>query len=284
MTSLSCAHSLLLAFILLTPPLSDMKWFDVEVLHIAVGGVSLAHHIATGMMMLAINSPLFQRQLLITTALPLVLPLLQWIVPKVHNHHRRLISISEAQSKVFLTTGLLSLVLHWITTWFMFYGASVVNAEDLSYRIFVNRSDVHDRFRLGLVQFLEHDPSVAAMCCDVMLTLLLLLTWIPVSTVSLWGMIKCSMNPWLETGQRTVWDNRLDLGAALPRSNQPRADEPRANEPRANVPRANVPEAYVPMREPAIWRMVLAVGFWVLGGLGWVVPAILGAGTRVLDP
>lgn len=264
MTSLSCAHSLLLAFILLTPPLRDERWFDIDVLHTVVGFVSLAHHVATGTMMLAINSPLFQRQLLVTTALPLVLPLLQWILPKVDNHHRRLISISEAQSKVFLTTGLLSLALHLVTMWFMFYGTAVVNAEDLSYRIFVQRSDVVDRFRLGLVHFLEQDPSVAAMCCDVMLTLLLLLIWIPVNTVSLWGMIRCSMNPWLETGQRTVWDNRLDLGRALARSNEPRV--------------------IVERREPAFWRIVLAVGLWVIGGLGWVVPAILGAGARALDP
>ena len=264
MTSLSCAHSLLLAFILLTPPLRDSRWFDIEVLHTVVGLVSLAQHVAAGMMMLAINSPLFQRQLLVTTALPLVLPLLPWILPKVVSHHRRLVSISEAQSKVFLTTGLLSLALHWATMWFMFYGTAFVNAEDLSYRIFVKRSDVDDCFRLGLVHFLKHDPSVAAMCCDVMLTLLLLVTWIPVSTVSLWGMIKCSMNPWLETGQRTVWDNNLDLGAALAR----------AHEPRVVVSRS----------EPAFWRLVLAVVLWVLGGLGWVVPAVLGAGARHLDP
>jgi hypothetical protein len=264
MTSLSCAHSLLLTFILLTPPLRSARWFNIEVLHAVVGLLSLAHHVATGMMMLAINNPLFQRQLLITTILPLLLPLLSWILPKVNNHHRRLISISEAQSKVFLTTGLLSLALHLVTIWFVFYGTAVVNAEDLSYRNFVKRSDVDDRFRLGLVHFLKHDSSVAAMCCDVLLTLLLLLTWIPVSTVSLWGMMKCSMNPWLETGQRTVWDNSANLGAALER----------AYGPRVTVSRS----------EPAFWRMVLAVVFWVLGGLGWVVSAVLGAGTRHLDP
>jgi hypothetical protein len=265
MTSLSCAHGLLLMFTLLTPPLISNKWYNIEVLHVVVGLLSLAHHVATGMMMMVINTPLFQRQLLITTIIPLILPLLSWILPKVDNHHRRLVSISEAQSKVFLTTGWLSLALYAATAWFMVYGMAYVKPESLSYKLFLNRSDVEDRFRRGLVDFLKHDPSVAAMYCDVMLTLFFLLTWVVVSAVSFWGMIKCSMNPWLETGQRTVWDNRLDLGAAL-------------------GGRRPVEGGYLIRTEPPFWKMVLAGAFWVIGGLGWAVSIVLGAGTRNLDP
>jgi hypothetical protein len=265
MTSLSCAHYLLLMFTLLTPPLKNKHdWYDIEVLHVVVSLLSLAHHIVTGWMMIVINNPLFQRQLLVTMIIPSILPLLSWFLPKVNNRHTRLISISEAQSKVFLTTGLLSFVLHLGSIYFMSYGKQFTNPEDLSYQIFFDRSDVDDRIRLGLMDLLKHDPSVAAVCCDVMLTLFCLLTWIVVNKVSLWGMIKCSMNPWLETGQRTVWDNRSDLGAALGPPSQR--------------------SGRVMRREPPFWKMVLAVIFWLFGGLGYVVALVLGAGTQNLDP
>jgi hypothetical protein len=263
MTSLSCAHCLMFMFIILTPTTNDHHWFDIEVLHAAVGLLSLAHHVATGMLMITINSPSFQRQLLITTIIPLLFPLLVWIVPKVDNHHRRLISIWEAQSKVFLTTGLLSVLLYWVTNWFIFGGTAVVNPEDLGYSVFLKRSDVLDGFRLGLRKFLEQDASVLAVSCDVMLTLLVLLTWTPVSSVSLWGLLKCSVNPWLETGQRPVWDNALNLGAALARANQPRPVQP---------------------REPPWWRLAITVCLWMFGGIGCAVSAVLGAGVRRLDP
>jgi hypothetical protein len=265
MTSLSCAHCLLLMFTLLTPPVKrSNRWFDIEVLHVVISLLSLAHHIATGWMMVVINSPLFQRQLLVTLIIPLILPPLSWFLPKVDNHYTRLISISEAQSKVFLTTGLLSFALHLGSICYMSYGEQYVNPEDLSYQIFFNRSDVDDRIRLGMMDLLKHDPSVAAMCWDVMLTLFCLLTWIVVSEVSLWGMIKCSMNPWLETGQRTVWDNRMDLGAALGRRHSP--------------------HIVISRREPPFWKMVLAVIFWLFGGLGYAVAIVLGAGTQHFDP
>jgi len=48
--------------------------------------------------------------------------------------------------------------------------------------------------------------------------------------------------------------------------------------------RAHEPRVVVSRSEPAFWRLVLAVVLWVLGGLGWVVPAVLGAGARHLDP
>jgi hypothetical protein len=265
MTSLSCAHCLMLMFVLLTPPLKNRHdWYNIEVLHIVVSLLSLAHHIATGLMMIAIDSPLFQRQLLATMIIPTILPLLSWFLPKVDNHYTRLISISEAQSKVFLTTGLLSFALHLVSIYFISYGKQFVNPEDLSYQIFFNRSDVDDRIRLGLMDLLKHDPSVAAVCCDVMITLFCLLTWIVVSKVSLWGMIKCSVNPWLETGQRTVWDNRADLGAALGPPSQR--------------------SGRLVRREPPFWKMVLAVIFWLFGGLGYAVAIVLGAGPRDLDP
>jgi hypothetical protein len=262
MTSLSCAHNLLLMFTLLTPPVKKShQWYNIEWLHVVVSLLSLAQHIATGCMMIVINSPLFQRQLLVTMIIPSILPLLSWFLPKVDNHHTRLISISEAQSKVFLTTGLLSLVLHLVSIFFMSYGKQFINPADLSYQIFFSRSD---RIRLDLMDLLKHDPSVAAVCCDVMLSLFCLLTWIVVSQVSLWGMIKCSMNPWLETGQRTVWDNRLDLGAAFGPPSQRGGRLMR--------------------REPPFWKIVLAVIFWSFGGLGYVVALVLGAGTKNLDP
>jgi hypothetical protein len=194
-------------------------------------------------MMIVINSPLFQRQLLVTMIIPSILPLLSWFLPKVD------------------TTGLLSLVLHLVSIFFMSYGKQFINPADLSYQIFFSRSD---RIRLDLMDLLKHDPSVAAVCCDVMLSLFCLLTWIVVSQVSLWGMIKCSMNPWLETGQRTVWDNRLDLGAAFGPPSQRGGRLMR--------------------REPPFWKIVLAVIFWSFGGLGYVVALVLGAGTKNLDP
>jgi hypothetical protein len=265
MTSLSCAHNLLLMFTLLTPPVKKSnEWYNIEWLHIVVSLLSLAQHLATGCMMLVINSPLFQRQLSVTMIIPLILPLLSWFLPKVDNHYTRLISISEAQSKVFLTTGLLSLALHLASIFFMSYGKQFINPEDLSYQIFFNRSDLDDRIRLGLMDLFKHDPSVAAVCCDVVLSLFCLLTWIVVSKVSLWGLIKCSMNPWLETGQRTVWDNRMDLGAAFGRPSQP--------------------GWRVMRKEPPFWKIVLAVIFWLFGGLGHAVASVLGAGTQNLDP
>ena len=215
--------------------------------------------------MVTVNSPSFQRQLLITTVIPLFIPLLSWILPTRNNHHRRLVSIWEAQSKVFFTTSLLSFLLYHISNYFMFYGTAVVNPEHLSYSVFLNWSDVLDHVRSGMVAFLKRDPSVAAMAYDVMLTLVVLLSWIPVNTVSLLGMMKCSLNPWLETKQRTVWDHTLDdLGPALAAAYERRPVQFR--------------------REPPWWKLPITVALWVVGGIGWAICAVLGAGTRHLDP
>lgn len=265
MTSLSCAHCLLFVFILLTPPSRGTSWFDIEWLHLLVGVASLAHHILAGLMMFTLNSPLFQRSLLFTSVLPMMLPLISWILPKVNNHHRRLISISEAQTKVFATTGAMSLLLHACSTYFIFFRTVVTNPESPAYRLYLNQSDVHHRFmKLGLMDFFKHDPSLAAMSCDVVLTLVFLLSWIVVSLMSLWGIIKCSVNPFLETGQRTVWDNRHDLGAAL-------------------LAGRNRDRAAIMSTEPPLRKILIALALWALGGLGFVGPAILGAGPTKMD-
>ncbi|KAG9829972.1 hypothetical protein KCV05_g13774, partial [Aureobasidium melanogenum] len=264
MTSLSCAHCLLFVFILLTPPSRGTSWFDIEWLHLIVGVVSLAHHIFAWLMMATLNSPLFQRSLLFTSILPAMLPLISWIIPKVNNHHRRLISISEAQTKIFATTGFLSLLLHAWSTYLIFFRTVVTNPAHPSHRLYLNQSDVHHRFmKLSLLDFLKHDPSMAAMACDVVLTLVFLLSWIVVSMTSLWGIIKCSLNPFLETGQRTVWDNRHDLGAALAGRNRDRVA--------------------IVSTEPPLRKMVIALALWALGGLGWMAPAVLGAGPTKMD-
>ncbi|KAI4728495.1 hypothetical protein E4T49_03840 [Aureobasidium sp. EXF-10728] len=263
MTSLSCALCLLFMFILSTPPSRGTSWFDVDLLHWVVGLLSMAHHTFAWLMMPTLNTPLFQRSLLFLSMIPLVLPLISWILPKVNNHHRRLISISEAQSKVFWTTGILSFGLHAWSTYIIFFKDVVTDPENASYRLYLHQSDVHHRLHtLSLVDFLNHDPSLAAMSFDVVLTLIFLLSWIVVSTISLWGMMRCSINPTLHTGQRTVWDNRGDLGAAL----------------------AGRREEGVVWEEPALGKVMIALAMWPWGGLGWTASAVLGAGPMNLDP
>ncbi|CAD0086334.1 unnamed protein product [Aureobasidium mustum] len=265
MTSLSCAHCLLFGFILLTPPSRGSSWFDIEWLHMLVGVVSLAHHVFARMMMYTLNSPLFQRSLLFTSIFPMMLPLISWILPKVNNHHRRLISISEAQTKVFATTGILSMLLHAWSTYLVFFRTVVANPANRSHRLYLNQSDVRDHFmKLSLLDFLNHDPALTAMSLDVVLSLVFLLSWIVVSLASLWGIIKCSINPFLETGQRTVWDNRHDLGAAL-------------------LNGRNRDRAAIMSTEPPPRKMLIVLALWALGGLGFAAPAVLGCGPTMMD-
>ncbi|KEQ93801.1 hypothetical protein AUEXF2481DRAFT_90108 [Aureobasidium subglaciale EXF-2481] len=267
MTSLSCAHCLLFLFILLTPPARKPYWYNTEWLHGIIGCVSLAQHIFVWQMMYFLNSPFFQRQLLFTSLLTLLVPLLSWIVPKTPDHHRRINSVQESQTKVYFTTGLLSVTLCLFSKYVIFW-RTVTDPEDhIANRLYLDHLDIRHFFVgiSGLLKILKDDPSMGAVVCDGIFTFLLLLTWIAVSSVSLGGMIKCSIHPTLETRQRTVWDPRNDLGRALARAPQP-------------------PAYSSWVGEHLFWKCVVATALYLFGGLGWAAAAILGAGGVRLDP
>ncbi|TIA77685.1 hypothetical protein D6C76_04554 [Aureobasidium pullulans] len=315
MTSLSCAHCLLFYFILVTPPLLHGKRYVSDWLHKMTAFLTIFQHLAAYSLMHTLNTASYQKYLLYMMAVPLTVPIIALLLPKQPSYRLRFVTLHEAQTYVFLTSGYVSAFLHLYSTYTIWWKAVETDINKPDYRLYLNQADAIQRgneFGWLWYNLSAKDPSFGAITWDVLLTLASLLIWTLVNRSSYWGMVRSSFSWLVRSHQMPIWDGSQDivddgrtraemrallrnddLYPELPRSQMTDAGMIAEWDARAEIGRAvamirKPPMPYEPSRLPGwlqtVWsyvgEVVLAVILFGIGGLGWASAAVLGAGPK----
>lgn len=287
MTSLSFAQCLLFVYILMTPPSTNQERFDSDWLRFFVATASVAYHYFVAMLAQSLNSSRFQIHLIWILGLVLVTPVVKvvccsgfmlryhmlthvpQVLPKTYCFRLRFISLHEAQAAAFYPFALTSLALHLYSTWLTFI-APWLHAPDAKDRLYTNALNLNSRISEGPLKALRDDPALAAIVWDVVFSFVSIVMWTVISSGSLYGMIRCTINPMVDSHQIPRAEGVSDT---IQRTDADTIDAwiARAREDIRPMRLAEVDES-----EPHNLALCLFLG--IVGGLGYASAGALGAG------
>lgn len=258
MTSLSLAQCCLFFYILMTPPVRRLPRFDSRWLLGSVIVVGSFFIWNVYRFSAKVGDSRFQMHLLWLLLSGLAIPILQLMIHRKSSWNLRSHGLYEAQVHVFFPGAILAFVIHLFSTWISLFGPGVHDYNP--YAELLHRTP-HAVNKYRRFAELKEDPALAAVACDVMLSFLISIIWTAISSASVWGIVRCTMNPYAKTGQIPFLDD--DVEDVTPGVRRYRHSLTPLESPHHNV------------------ALIILLGFF--GGLGPATAGALGSGAKELD-